>query len=444
MTRRSNTGGMQRQKNALYRGLGKDIFNRVRNAKDAYELWTSLCALHEGTKSEREEHYHIALKKINSFEMLPKESANDMYTHLNVLVEDLNALGLTQMSPSDVARRILSVLSIEKYGHIVTVLHQSDLSTATPTQVLGKIIAHEMYMHITPEEGSSSFKKKDLAFKASHDKKKKKSQAMIVQESTSDDDIDDASLALMVRKTTKMLKKLNKSGIKFDGKKKFFTSSKRKPISEMDCYNCGELGHLAHQCPKPPKDKYKYKNKGKKDDSSDEKEEKKKKRLYKKKDGKKKEYHKKKKGDKAYIVGNWLTDIESSCESSGDESDNEKGKVAVFVIGPSLSSSTSSPPPSPPSSPSLSTTHLCLMAKGERKIQSNDSDDNDDDSDSDDEFDASSYEEFVKLLNKYTKIIRKTRNENDELQNKNESLSSKLDVAQKISDELREQNKVVF
>jgi hypothetical protein len=34
----------------------------------------------------------------------------------------------------------------------------------------------------------------------------------------------------------------------------------------MDCYNCGELGHLAHQCPKPPKDKYKNKNKDKKDD----------------------------------------------------------------------------------------------------------------------------------------------------------------------------------
>jgi hypothetical protein len=54
------------------------------------------------------------------------------------------------------------------------------------------------------------------------------------------------------------------------------------------------------------------------------------------------------------------------------------------------------------------------MAKGERKVQSNDSDD-DDDSDSDDEFDAPSYDELVKLLNKYTKIIRKTRNANDEL-----------------------------
>jgi hypothetical protein len=120
-------------RNALYRGLGKDIFNRVRNAKNAHELWENLCALHEETKSEHEERYHIALKKINSFEMLLKESANDMYTRLNILVEDLNALGLTQMSPSDVARRILSVLPVEKYGHIITVLHQSDLSTATPT-----------------------------------------------------------------------------------------------------------------------------------------------------------------------------------------------------------------------------------------------------------------------------------------------------------------------
>jgi hypothetical protein len=157
---------MQKQKNALYRGLGKYIFNRVCNAKDAHKLCTNLCALHERTKSEREECYHIALKKINSFDMLPKESANDMYTCLNVLVEDLNTLGLTQMSPSDVARRILSVLLIEKYSHIVTMLHQSDLSTATPTQVLGKINAYEMYMHITPERGLIIFQEERLGFQS--------------------------------------------------------------------------------------------------------------------------------------------------------------------------------------------------------------------------------------------------------------------------------------
>ena len=88
------------------------------------------------------------MKKLNSFEMLPKESANEMYSCLNVLVE-VNGLGLTQIQPSDVVRKILSVLPIDKYRHIVMVLYQGDLSTTTPTQILGKINAHEMYRHIT-------------------------------------------------------------------------------------------------------------------------------------------------------------------------------------------------------------------------------------------------------------------------------------------------------
>lgn len=58
------------------------------------------------------------------------------------------------------------------------------------------------------------------------------------EESLCDDDIDDAKIGLMVKKTINMLKKLNNEGIKFDSKK-FFTSSKRKPILDMDCYNCG-------------------------------------------------------------------------------------------------------------------------------------------------------------------------------------------------------------
>jgi hypothetical protein len=47
------------------------------------------------------------------------------------------------------------------------------------------------------------------------------------------------------------------------------------------------------------------------------------------------------------------------------------------------------------------------------------------------------------LLNKYSKVIRKTRNENDELQNENKSLSSKFEIAQKTSDELKYQNAIM-
>ena len=132
-------------RNTIFRGLCKDVFNRMRNHKDTHALWSDVCALHEGTKSEHEERYHLVIKKLNCFEMLPKECANKIYSRLNVLIEEVNGLGLTQIQPSDVVRKILSVLPIDKYGHIVTVLHQDDLFTATPTQILRKINAHEMY-----------------------------------------------------------------------------------------------------------------------------------------------------------------------------------------------------------------------------------------------------------------------------------------------------------
>jgi hypothetical protein len=134
------------------------------------------------------ERYHIAMKKLNSFEMLANENANDMYSRLNILVEEINGLGLTQISQPDVVRKILSVLSIDKYGHIVTVLHQMDLSITTPTQILGKINAHEMYMPINYKDGSSS-KRKDLALKAGQEKKWK-AKMQVEEESSRDDDLD--------------------------------------------------------------------------------------------------------------------------------------------------------------------------------------------------------------------------------------------------------------
>ena len=57
-------------KNTLFRGLCKDVFNHVRNHKNAHALWSDICVLHEGTKSEHEERYCLVIKKLNSFEML--------------------------------------------------------------------------------------------------------------------------------------------------------------------------------------------------------------------------------------------------------------------------------------------------------------------------------------------------------------------------------------
>ncbi|KAJ1257413.1 hypothetical protein BS78_K040700 [Paspalum vaginatum] len=155
--------------------LSKDVFNHVRNIKDTQKLCKKICALHEGTLSEKEQHHSLLSKKINAFNMLPHENANKMYSRFNILVEEYNGLGLTQIAEANVARGILDFLS------------------ATPFGMLGKINAHEMYMNITPDE-------KD-------------------EEEDSDEE-----MALLVRKVTSALSCLDK--------KKFFPSKKK--LEEMD------------------------------------------------------------------------------------------------------------------------------------------------------------------------------------------------------------------
>jgi hypothetical protein len=38
------------------------LSNRVQNHNNVHALWLDICALHEKTKSEHEEHYHLVMK----------------------------------------------------------------------------------------------------------------------------------------------------------------------------------------------------------------------------------------------------------------------------------------------------------------------------------------------------------------------------------------------
>lgn len=97
-------------------------------------------------------------------------------------------------------------------------------------------------------------------------------------------------------------------GTEFDSiKKKLFTSSKIKTISEINWYNCGELGHLVHQCTKPKKNKFKDKNN---DASEDDK---------KKQKGLQEEIIREDnfiKNSENYIVRDWFTNIDLTNHSS--------------------------------------------------------------------------------------------------------------------------------
>ena len=91
------------------------------------------------------------------------ELVRDMYSRLNLIINELHSIGLTKLDDADIVRKIISMLPQKKYASIITILHNmKDLSTMTPAIVIGKIVAFEMSCKMGQEEASSSSKGKLL------------------------------------------------------------------------------------------------------------------------------------------------------------------------------------------------------------------------------------------------------------------------------------------
>ena len=73
------------------------------------------------------------------------ELVHDMYSRLNLIINELHSTGLIKLDDADIVKKIISVLPQKKYASIITILHNmEELSTMTPAIVIGKIVAFEM------------------------------------------------------------------------------------------------------------------------------------------------------------------------------------------------------------------------------------------------------------------------------------------------------------
>ena len=59
--------------------------------------------------SVRKKHY-LAKQNYDSFEMKDDELVRDMYSHLNLIINELHSIGLTRLSDADIMRKIISML----------------------------------------------------------------------------------------------------------------------------------------------------------------------------------------------------------------------------------------------------------------------------------------------------------------------------------------------
>jgi hypothetical protein len=125
--------------------------------------------------------------------MKDDELVRDMHSRLNLIINELNSIGINKLGDADIVRKIVSLLPQQRYGSIITILHNmEDLSNMTPTIVIGKIVAFEMSRKVSRgEEPTSS---RPYAFACDERKGKKKvptpSSSSEGEEEESDDDED--------------------------------------------------------------------------------------------------------------------------------------------------------------------------------------------------------------------------------------------------------------
>jgi hypothetical protein len=204
-----NENKAERQHDAIARSillssLCDSVFNRVFACTNAHELWTQIVENHEGSKDVANHKYHILGKEFNAFKQFDNENAHDMYSRLNTLVNEINALGVQQVSDGEVNRKIIQSLRKPDYDIIITLLHKERLDDLKPNQIINQIIAHEYSLEIYKKQESSSQSEKSLAAKhtCKHQPRRQEQSSSEEEEEESDDETsssEDESTSRIIR-----------------------------------------------------------------------------------------------------------------------------------------------------------------------------------------------------------------------------------------------------
>ena len=159
---------------AIHDALDERTFEQIKNIERAHEAWKKLEESFEGTKAIKGAKAYILKDKFASFKMKEDESVPDMFHWMEVIVNDLKALG-EKIEDKEFSNKFLRCLP-SRFGILVTILVRSGLDTMTPNQILGDIMTDDAYRDDNEKEEKREKKddKKSVTFKATSSKGKAK------------------------------------------------------------------------------------------------------------------------------------------------------------------------------------------------------------------------------------------------------------------------------
>ncbi|XP_039841623.1 histone-lysine N-methyltransferase, H3 lysine-4 specific-like [Panicum virgatum] len=248
-------------KSTLLSSLCDSVFNRVFNSPNAHELWKLIVENEEGTKDVANQKYHILGDKFANFKQLESKDAHDMYSRLNILVNEINGLGVKNVEDGDINWKILQVLRKPDYDIIKTLLLKEDLENKKPNELINQIIAHEYSMGMSkPQGGASSSSPTSLTAKHTcklhQPRRQEESSSDEHEEEESDDEessSEDEQVSRAIRyhhdKVAKHVRKLYKLGyetrIRRDEVGVFKMASKKKKSKTKKHLACSAIHKLS-------------------------------------------------------------------------------------------------------------------------------------------------------------------------------------------------------
>jgi hypothetical protein len=162
--------------NTIYNAIDSKVFKQIMDCDRANEVWKRLEETYKGTLAVKNAKLYILKDKLTSFKMKEDESIPEMFHQLQMIINDLKALG-EKINDDDVSHRFLMCLP-PRFEMLRLLIIRGVLKEITPNHVLGNIMTQETY-HLEREGVDKDDKKEDednkksVAFKASSSSKNK-------------------------------------------------------------------------------------------------------------------------------------------------------------------------------------------------------------------------------------------------------------------------------
>nr|CAH66492.1 H0321H01.1 [Oryza sativa]CAH66516.1 OSIGBa0142C11.4 [Oryza sativa] len=173
--------------NAILSTLSLEEFNKVDGLEEAKEICDTLQLAHEGSPAVCEAKIELLEGRLGRFVMDDKETPQEMYDRMMILVNKIKGLGSEDMTNHFVVKRLLRAFGPRNPTLVSMIRERKDFKRLTLSDILGRIVSHEMQEEEARESGYGKGRK--------------------------DDD-------------------------------------KGKRQSKRACFNCGEYGHFIADCPK--------------------------------------------------------------------------------------------------------------------------------------------------------------------------------------------------